>query len=32
MMVLRSGLLDMLGPPDEIYRALQHQAATRHAQ
>ena len=32
MMVLRNGLLDMLGPPDEIYRALQHQAAARQAQ
>lgn len=32
MMVLRNGLLDMLGPPDDIYRALQHQAAARQAQ
>jgi hypothetical protein len=30
--VLRNGLLDMLGPPDDIYRALQHQAAARQAQ
>jgi ATP-binding cassette subfamily C exporter for protease/lipase/ATP-binding cassette subfamily C protein EexD len=32
MMVLRDGLLDMLGPPGEIYHALQQQAAARHAQ
>jgi ATP-binding cassette, subfamily C, bacterial exporter for protease/lipase len=29
MMVLRNGLLEMLGPPGEIYQALQHQAAVR---
>jgi ABC-type protease/lipase transport system fused ATPase/permease subunit len=32
MMVLRNGLLDMLGPADEVYHALQHQAAARRAQ
>ncbi|HLZ06706.1 MAG TPA: type I secretion system permease/ATPase [Bradyrhizobium sp.] len=31
MMVLRNGLLDMLGPPGEIYHALQQQAAARGA-
>lgn len=31
MMVLRNGLLDMLGPPNEIYQALQQQAAARGA-
>ena len=31
MMVLRNGLLEMLGPPGEIYQALQHQAAARRA-
>jgi ATP-binding cassette, subfamily C, bacterial exporter for protease/lipase len=31
MMVLRNGLLDMLGPPGEIYQALQQQAAARGA-
>jgi ATP-binding cassette, subfamily C, bacterial exporter for protease/lipase len=31
MMVLRNGLLDMLGPPGEVYHALQQQAATRQA-
>jgi ATP-binding cassette, subfamily C, type I secretion system permease/ATPase len=31
MMVLRNGLLDMLGPPGEIYHALQQQAAARQA-
>jgi ATP-binding cassette subfamily C exporter for protease/lipase/ATP-binding cassette subfamily C protein EexD len=31
MMVLRNGLLDMLGPPGEIYRALQEQSAARSA-
>ncbi|XSC48624.1 hypothetical protein ACF1BQ_045470 [Bradyrhizobium sp. RDT10] len=30
MMVLRGGMLDMLGPPGEVYRALQ-QAAAGHA-
>jgi PrtD family type I secretion system ABC transporter len=29
MMVLRGGVLDMLGPPGEIYQALQQQAAAR---
>jgi PrtD family type I secretion system ABC transporter len=32
MMVLRNGLLDMLGPPTEIYHALQQQAGASHAQ
>lgn len=31
MMVLRSGMLDMLGPPGEVYQALQQQAAARAA-
>ncbi|NUR13349.1 MAG: type I secretion system permease/ATPase [Bradyrhizobium sp.] len=31
MMVLRSGMLDMLGPPGEVYQALQQQAAARTA-
>ncbi|WP_407112658.1 type I secretion system permease/ATPase [Bradyrhizobium sp. LMG 9283] len=31
MMVLRSGMLDMLGPPAEVYQALQQQAAARAA-
>jgi ATP-binding cassette subfamily C exporter for protease/lipase len=29
MMVLRGGMLDMLGPPGEVYRALQQAAAGR---
>jgi ABC-type protease/lipase transport system fused ATPase/permease subunit len=29
MMVLRNGLLDMLGPPGEVYQALQQQSAAR---
>jgi ATP-binding cassette subfamily C exporter for protease/lipase/ATP-binding cassette subfamily C protein EexD len=29
MMVLRNGLLDMLGPPGEVYHALQQAAAGR---
>jgi ABC-type protease/lipase transport system fused ATPase/permease subunit len=31
MMVLRNGMLDMLGPPGEVYQALQQQAAARAA-
>lgn len=31
MMVLRNGLLDKLGPPTEIYQALQQQSAARSA-
>ena len=31
MMVLRNGMLDMLGPPGEIYHALQQAAAGRAA-
>jgi ABC-type protease/lipase transport system fused ATPase/permease subunit len=31
MMVIRSGMLDMLGPPGEVYQALQRQAAARAA-
>jgi hypothetical protein len=29
MMVLRNGVLDMLGPPGEIYHALQQAVAER---
>lgn len=31
MMVLRNGMLDMLGPPGEVYQALQQQATARAA-
>lgn len=31
MMVIRNGMLDMLGPPGEVYQALQQQAAARAA-
>ncbi|MGQ0685970.1 type I secretion system permease/ATPase [Bradyrhizobium sp.] len=31
MMVLRDGVLEMLGPPEEIYRSLQQRAAARQA-
>jgi len=31
MMVVRNGLLDMLGPPSEVYQTLQQQSAARSA-
>jgi ABC-type protease/lipase transport system fused ATPase/permease subunit len=31
MMVLRNGLLDMLGPPGEVYQTLQQQSGARNA-